>query len=163
MITGLQAQVDDLASQTARQEEAVALRQAAYADAGGGNIETLKSLLMVRQDEQREAARQAAQYQQLMQRLGWGAGLTPAAFESNRQKVNLSASSLRESLQKGEQCAYDAGARHSDDARRCRDRVAEIEKIRQRPGSNIPSHYQDWRADLAAAVGVAADELPFLA
>ena len=58
MITGLQAQVDDLASQTARQEEAVALRQAAYADAGGGNIETLKSLLMVRQDEQREAARQ---------------------------------------------------------------------------------------------------------
>ena len=163
MITGLQAQVDDLASQTARQEEAVALRQAAYADAGGGNIETLKSLLIVRQDEQREAARQAAQYQQLMQRLGWGAGLTPAAFESNRQKVNLSASSLRESLQKGEQCAYDAGARHSDDARRCRDRVAEIEKIRQRPGSNIPSHYQDWRADLAAAVGVAADELPFLA
>ena len=163
VLTGLQAQVDDLASQTARQEEAVALRQAAYADAGGGNIETLKSLLMVRQDEQREAARQAAQYQQLMQRLGWGAGLTPAAFESNRQKVNLSASSLRESLQKGEQCAYDAGARHSDDARRCRDRVAEIEKIRQRPGSNIPSHYQDWRADLAAAVGVAADELPFLA
>ena len=72
VITGLQAQVDALASQTARQEEAVALRQAAYADAGGGNIETLKSLLIVRQDEQREAARQAAQYQQLMQRLGWG-------------------------------------------------------------------------------------------
>ena len=51
LIAGLQAQVDDLASQTARQDEAVALRQAAYADAGGGDIETLKSLLTVRQGE----------------------------------------------------------------------------------------------------------------
>ncbi|WOP14192.1 ATP-binding protein [Ottowia sp. SB7-C50] len=163
MIQGLQAQVDDLASQTVRHEDAVALRQAAYAKAGGGDIDTLKSLLAAHQREQAEAARQAAQYQQLMQRLGWMVDLTPAAFESNRQKAATSASTLRESLQKAEQSAYDAGARHSDDARRCRELADEIEKIRQRPGSNIPSHYQDWRADLAAAVGLASEELPFLA
>ncbi|QTD47080.1 ATP-binding protein [Ottowia testudinis] len=163
LIDGLKAQAADLGSQAAQQEEAVALRQAAYAKAGGGDIDTLKSLLAVRQAEQAEAARQAGQYQQLMQRLGWPADLTPAAFEINRQNAALRLSDKREQLQKAEQSAYDAGARHSDDARRCRELEAEIDKIRQRPGSNIPSQYQDWRADLAAAVGLAPDELPFLA
>ncbi len=40
---------------------------------------------------------------------------------------------------------------------------AALNKVKLRPGSNIPPHFQDFRSELAAQLGVLDSDVPFLA
>lgn len=159
----LRAQQDALETSIAQQQVLVDTRRAAYASAGGGDVDLLRERVQDAERHLADAARHAAQYQALARRMGWPDELTTDAFIANQHTAAAQAEAAQAAAEQTEQAAYDAGARHSDDARRSRELSEEIEKIRKRPGSNIPSAYQDWRADLAAAVGLAPEELPFAA
>ena len=162
-IDALETQQQALQGQIAQQEQQVAHHHAAYLQAGGSDIESLRQLVALLGAQCAQVEQAASQYQGLARRMGWSDALTAAAFAANRQGAAAQAASAQQQVKLAEQAAWDAGARHSDHARRARELGEEIAKICQRPGSNIPSQYQDWRADLAAALGLGLDELPFVA
>lgn len=93
--------------------------------------------------------------------MGWGDAHVAGFLAANRQAAAAQTASAQQQVKLAEQAAWDAGARHSDHVRRARELGEEIAKIRQRPGQTIPSQYQDWRADLAAALGLWIDEPPW--
>jgi uncharacterized protein YPO0396 len=157
-ITRAQARVDDL--------------HGAYLRAGGADLDQLVAAIdtqrRLRAERERSFQHQAAMVAQLRPVLGLEVD-TPGAEPSEAWLVAVQAEArrLRPGLDERRQAteaefqraASAVGIVTGDLASARRD----LEQIRSRPESNIPPAFQDFRAELAEAVGVEPGDLPFVA
>jgi len=147
----------------ARQQEQTLLE--AYLRAGGGDIELLRRSIATQQDQCRQRAQHWAQFQQLAGQIDlpvaqpFGAAqlaqLQAQAAPALAQLQNQAAA-LQEALEDAvaqERNAHAALAQLQD----------EITAVRQRPGSNLPPDFTQFRAQLAEQLRLAPDALPFVA
>ncbi len=157
------ASIDTVERQhAARVLEADTLKQV-YLEMGGNTIEQLEEQIATQQELTRERQRNADDYARLAVSLNIDPDLTEAAFLHSKQAATEQIGALQNQTDEQRDAVYKIGAEKAELQKHTRELGEEIDKIKARPGSNIPSRFQDFRADLAAALGVDDPALPFVA
>lgn len=134
-----------------------------YLQLGGSRVEQLKEQILTQQKLAEERRRQANDYQKLTHSLGCDTALTPEALRANQKWAVQQTEVLKAEAELKQNDVYALGAKHSQYQQHVRELREEISKIEARPGSNIPSQFQDFRTDLAAALHQDEEQLPFVA
>ena len=168
----LQAQID--AAQTtlrnARADEQARLSD--YLQTGGSNIELLQSGIASQQQVLRQRQAALADHQKLTRNLALAVpadgAQAPTAITASllaTQQQAASAALQQLAAQQAEQtAAAETAVMHERNAHAELARLqAEHDAVRQRPGSNLPVAFQRFRAELADALQLAPDDLPFVA
>jgi uncharacterized protein YPO0396 len=164
-LDGQQRQID---ADSATLEQARIREQALleiYLNAGGGNIELLEQSIKAQGSVLEQKRRNTADYQALAQHLGLQAAkpLGAQALEDHQQQADPALQAL-EAQQRGlQEAAEQAVAKEHNAHAALRDLRAELQAVRQRPGSNLPTPFTQFRAALAAQLQLSADDLPFVA
>ncbi|MDZ7921418.1 ATP-binding protein [Rhodoferax sp.] len=155
------------AQQQAREHEHTLL--SAYLSAGGGDIASLEQLIDAQRKTLTHKQSNAKQYQALAQHLGLittQQGATPLTTERLAQHQQQAAHQLQ-ALE-----AQQAALQEATEAAVTRERNAhaelaqlrqELEAVRARPGSNVPTAFTQFRTALAEQLQLSPDELPFVA
>lgn len=134
-----------------------------YLQAGGASIEQLKDLIEKQERWVSERERYARDYLTLARRLGLQEQLTPEALAANQQ-ASAEQQKTRVSLQQDQdQKVLELGIKHSKYTDSISELEDEIQRIKARPGSNIDGRFQEFRSELATALNLSEDSLPFIA
>jgi uncharacterized protein YPO0396 len=155
-IASSENQVNDLRSHVD------ALREQ-YLELGGNVIGELENTIAVQKKLVDERRRQAGQYLQMTTRFELNRELSESALRENQAALALRQEFERTQYELEQTKTLEAMSEVREDERRVRDIEEAMNKVKQRPGSNIPPKYQDFRAELAAQLSLRDTELPFLA
>lgn len=168
----LDAERATLQGRIERDEAAVDELHATYLRAGGADLDQLAASIATQRRVMADRERAFEHHRDVIERLGPVLGLTVAAPGSEPTpawlaEVQAEAARLRPDLDQRRQTT-EAGFQGAASAVGIADGELqtarrELEQIRSRPGSNIPPAYQDFRAELAEAVGSEPADLPFVA
>lgn len=134
-----------------------------YLELGGNVIGELENTIAAQRERAVERRKHSDQYQRMARTLGLAAELTSDAFESNR----LALAERREKIQVQRDDCSEATLTALSEQRELETQIREaetaLEKVRQRPASNIPPRFQDFRTELASELDLKDEDLPFLA
>ncbi len=169
----LQTQLDVLSQQQASAAEALRIAREReqhlleiYLRCGGGDIKLLEQNIATHHKalEQRQA--HLTSYQMLARNLGLMHDAVPmsaALLAQHQQQAEPALQQLAAQHQELVAAAEEAVARERNAHAALQQLQAEQRAVRQRPGSNLPSDFQQFRAALAQQLQCAEDELPFVA
>lgn len=162
-----QIAADNSALELARTQEQTLLE--AYLRTGGGDIQSLEQLIAAQQKASLQKQRNAADYRALAQHLGLRQGLQSAEPLSAEMLVQhqQQAASKREALEAQQPALQDATeaavTRERNAHAELKQLQTELHAVRERPGSNLPTAFTQFRAALAAQLQLPPDDLPFVA
>ena len=166
--TALQALQTQIAAaqqqiEAARQQEQELL--ALYLRAGGASIEDLRRELAAQQALIAERQAHAQQYQTLARQLqlAWPQQLCAATLAEHQAQAAPALVELDARQQSLQAAAEDAIAQEHQQRTGLQALQDEEQAVRQRPGSNVPPQFQQFRAQLADELGLQEDALPFVA
>jgi uncharacterized protein YPO0396 len=159
----LQARERELATEVAAAEARALECQAVYLQSGGTQIEALQQKIDLQKEALRRCARAAADYQSQVTALDLDPALGQDALRANQDAARRRRADGEAALLQRKQRAWDAGAAVQSLEDRQRALHDELEAVRQRPGSNIPIQFQQFRSLLAEQLGVDEEALPFVA
>ncbi|WP_346350735.1 ATP-binding protein [Oceanimonas sp. AH20CE76] len=134
-----------------------------YLQLGGSDIESLEALVKATQKELANCERDAGDYQRLAQQLGLSDSLDKTSFTHNQAQLAEQQKTLGAEAESAERAVFTAGAQHIQAYNTLQSLEQELAEAKQRPGSNIRSEYQVFRAALAKELDLEADQLPFVA
>lgn len=160
-------QAEDIKSglelQVQNQKQELDTRRQAYLNAGGASIEHLQELIGEWRKMRDKCAANARQYQQLVKNLGLSDQINTETLAVNQRETQIRLSQLEEEFQEAEKEAFNQGV----DARSASDQLEKLEKeydeVLNRPGSNLPPIFQDFRKALAQYLSLPEESLPFVA
>ena len=134
-----------------------------YLQAGGASIEQLKEQISQQKRWVEERERHARDYQTLTGKLDLDSTLAPEALARNRQLGETKLRELSELAGTQDKSLLDLRIRHGKLNETLTELSEEIDRIKARPGSNIDGRYQEFRSELAGALNLDEDSLPFVA
>lgn len=139
------------------------LHMQAYLQKGGASIDQLRKRV-----EEWEAVReirvnQSTQYQYLVRKLGLPDELSSNSLAANKTQAIKQSAALVEDIKAQRGQTFQRGIVESDMRARLQAVHEEINEIKQRPGSNLPGQFHQFRRQLAAHLQVDEGELPFVA
>lgn len=137
--------------------------QARYLQLGGSNLENLKQLITVRQKEVGRVQRNAQEYQQYTRRFGLGSALEEGVFRENQRLLPEKRAALEEEHGRLHRESLSLENRLAALRQAAGELEGQIREVKARPHSNIPPSFQAFREELAAALGLGSEELPFVA
>lgn len=158
-----QIEADGLTLAQARNHEQALLET--YLNAGGGNIELLEQNIKAQGDALAHKKKNAADYQALAQHLGLQAAkpLSAEALADHQTQAGPALQALEAQQHGLQEAAEQAVANEHNAHAALKDLRAELQAVRQRPGSNLPTAFTQFRAALAAQLQLPPDDLPFVA
>lgn len=169
-IDGLDGQIDESQGKIDALQDSVAAMQSQadtlkdiYLQAGGASIEQLREQIRDKHRWVNDRRKHAEDYRTLARALGLDETVSQAALRANQQACAGQRPALLESARSQEQSTFDLGAQLAQYQNSQRELHEEIERIKARPGSNIDGRYQDFRSELASALNLNEDDLPFVA
>ncbi len=134
-----------------------------YLQAGGANIESLRENIRHAEADLARKQGNLAQYQALARNLGLAAHADAHDLPAHQAQAATALQQL-DAGQAALQASAEAAIADERNAHQRKTALeAEYEAVRQRPGSNLPVDFQRFRAELAAHLGLAEDDLPFVA
>jgi uncharacterized protein YPO0396 len=140
-----------------------------YLRTGGGDIQLLEQHLLTQQAEVARKQNHLADCHLLLRNLGLNRGpsgsgpLNAALLAQHQQQAETALHQLQAhqaALQATTEEAVTAERNAHADVQRLQ---TELDAVRQRPGSNLPSEFPAFRAALAAQLNLPPDDLPFVA
>lgn len=134
-----------------------------YLELGGNVIGALESTIAAQSKLVDERRRHARQYLQWVAKFGLSDELSESALRSNQAALAQRLESERRQHAAYQTQTLEALSEAREEEHRLREIEASLLKVKQRPGSNIPPAFQDFRAELAAQLSLNESELPFLA
>jgi len=134
-----------------------------YAKLGGASIEQLQQQIEQQLAVVNTCKLHIPDYQQLATRLKLDSELTAPSLAKNQQRAEQLQIEQQSLFEEKEQFAWDQGARQQQQLDRIKELETEIDNIKKSPGSNIPSHFQSFRSELAESLFIDEHELPFVA
>ncbi|MHA7880160.1 MAG: ATP-binding protein [Saccharospirillum sp.] len=134
-----------------------------YLKAGGASIEQLKEQIGDKQRWVAEREQHANDYRNVTRSLKLDDTVSAQALAANQQAATSNRNNVFDALAEQEQSAFDVGAQLSEHKKQQNELQSEIELIKSRPGSNIEGRFQAFRSDLATALNLSDDDLPFVA
>lgn len=134
-----------------------------YLSQGGANLQTLEDLIEEKRQNLARCQRDADQYQLLAEKLGMPSEISRQQFMQNKAVVAERVEKVAAQHDIAEQKVWDVGSemRQADETRQALKN--DLHDAEQRPDSNIPGHYQHFRAALAGELGLTEQALPFVA
>ncbi len=160
-----QRQIDSARSAQHTADQAAQTLLETYLRCGGGDVKLLEDSIRTHQATLAQRQQSSAQYRRLAQQLGLAC---PEALSADTLATHQQQAAPALQALEGEQRDLQAAAEQAVAAER--NAHAELQAlnqeqqaVRQRPGSNLPPDFTQFRADLAAELGLAAPELPFVA
>ena len=162
-----QITADSRALELARAQEHTLLET--YLCTGGGDIQSLQQLIDAQEKALLQTQRNVADYLALAQHLGLSQGrkgVEPFGAEvlAEHQKQATPKLEALEAQQHTLQEATEAAVTRERNAHaELKQLQAELQAVRQRPGSNLPTAFAQFRAALAAQLQLAPEDLPFVA
>lgn len=151
------------ALEQAREHEHVLLET--YLRNGGGDIESLQQLVVVQQAALAHKQKNLKDYETLARNLGLAsvAALSAQALAEHQQQAEPALQALTAQQQGLQEAAEHAVAHERNAHSALQDLQKELHAVRQRPGSNLPTAFTEFRTALAAALQLPIDALPFVA
>lgn len=134
-----------------------------YLELGGNVIGALESTIAAQSKLVDERRRHARQYLQWVAKFGLSDELSESALRSNQAALAQRLESERRQHAAYQTQTLEALSEAREEEHRLREIESSLLKVKQRPGSNIPPAFQDFRAELAAQLSLNESELPFLA
>lgn len=158
-----QGHQEALAQQGEQHKKAVSDAQQAYLQAGGGSIDQLQERIGEWTNTRAKRERNAQDYRQLVARLDLPASLDAETLAKNQAQMAERESTLHQALVEAQEQAFHLGTdAHSLD-QQLKALRQEYQDVSARPGSNLPTKFQRFRAELAERLDLPEDDLPFVA
>jgi uncharacterized protein YPO0396 len=139
-----------------------ALRET-YLKVGGNDVDTLKELIDRCTADLVSRRHNAQDYQRLVRRFGLDEALSEAALKRNVESLDGRHSELRAEATTAREAALDVHAELREVGAQVAALESDLERVKQRPGSNIPPNFQDFRSLLAAQLELTDKDVPFVA
>lgn len=136
---------------------------ATYLNLGGSSIEQLQEQIKQQQTIVNTCKLHAADYHQLTTGLKLDNQISATSLAKNQQQAEQLKAEQETEYKEKEQLAWDQGASKQQQSNIVNDLEIEIENIKKSPGSNIPSHFQNFRTELAKELNLEEQELAFVA
>ncbi len=134
-----------------------------YLEVGGNVIGELENTITAQKERVAERRKHAEDYSRLTSVLGLDQQLSEATLLRNQAALLQ----MREELQQQRDAKNEATLVVLSQQRDLQAKTAEVEsllqKVKERPESNIPPRFQDFRAELAEQLELKESELPFVA
>ncbi len=153
----------NLELQVQNQKKEVDTRRQVYLNAGGASIEHLEELIEAWRKTCDKRAANAGQYQQLVQNLGLPDQINAETLAANQQETQIRLSQLEDEIEVAKNEAFNRGVETRDASDQLGKLEKEYSEVINRPGSNLPPIFQDFRKALAQFLGLAEERLPFVA
>jgi uncharacterized protein YPO0396 len=134
-----------------------------YLKLGGNAIGDLETSIKLCDENVGERRRHASEYLQMVQGFSLDEALTEVALQKNQAILSERLPSIHASHAEAERETLDVKSRQRDAENQAATVKAELQKVSNRPGSNIPSKFHDFRSELAGELSLKESELPFLA
>ena len=157
-------------SELSKQEQ-LATQQKAHADTvyqkylelGGDAVGGLEDNIRLLKDRVTERTKHVDQYLQAIRVFQLDEALTQSALQQNQAVLLEKRQGIEQQFEVAEKETLDAKSGQRDAEKQIAEISQLIEKVRQRPGSNIPPKFHDFRGDLANELSMDESELPFVA
>jgi len=146
----------------AKEGEVETLRER-YLQLGGNDISALQSLVEERELRVAERRKHAEDYQRVVAGFGLDTALDEPTLVKNQHLLGREYEALTKSLDAKDGEALDARSELKESIERFRKTEETLRRVRERPGSNLPPPYQDFRLELAEQIGLKEEVLPFVA
>tara|TARA_R110000850_G_scaffold222600_1_gene348468 strand:- start:3175 stop:6498 length:3324 start_codon:yes stop_codon:yes gene_type:complete len=134
-----------------------------YLQAGGASIEQLKEQISQQKRWVREREKHSGDYRTLTRRLGLDETLSASALRSNQQVCKEKQQKLSALQDSQDQNVLSLGVNYSKFEEAIAELKDEVGRIKARPKSNIDGHFQEFRSELASALNLDEENLPFVA
>lgn len=159
----LASNIEEATQQREERQSWALVCQEQYLQQGGGRIEQTREHIVAQQTLLAGRRRSVEEYLKVATRLSLDTTMNRATFEANKQAASEQTGELGRALEDQQNVVYEIGARRKQE----RDAVTKLERelaeTRARPGSNIPGGFHEFRAELADALNLTAQDLPFIA
>ncbi|MGQ7848316.1 ATP-binding protein [Granulosicoccus sp. 3-233] len=146
-----------------RQRDVSDAHREAYLGAGGTNIEQLELRIRDNQLEQERRRQDADQYQKLTTALALDGALNAVSVENNQRVAEVRMAALKTDIEQADSRSLDIRSAERDAELRRSELGRELDEVRRRPDSNLPSAFQHFRSALAEVLGLTEAALPFVA
>ena len=134
-----------------------------YLRLGGGIVAQLEETIGLQKQNVEERRKHASVYQQLTESLQLNTELTIVAFNENQSKLK----NKREQLSHRRESKQTETLGVMSQARSLQEQLDKINndlrKVKERPRSNIPPQFQEFRDELAKHLSLGEEDLPYLA
>ncbi|MCB1098867.1 MAG: hypothetical protein KDN22_25060 [Verrucomicrobiae bacterium] len=134
-----------------------------YLELGGNVIGELEKTITAQEERVAERRKHAEDYRQFIRPFGLDEELSAAALQRNQAVLAGHREAIQTKRDRRHEETLAAHSRLRDEETRAEEVESALRKVRDRPGSNIPPKFQDFRAELARQLGLVDDELPFVA
>jgi len=134
-----------------------------YLKAGGAGVKQLRARIEEKKDDITRVKRDAQNYLQLTRAMDLDASLTKDALIKNQQTASALIKELEEKKESLENETYRLGLILEQDKQKQEGLEEEKAAIQNRPGSNMPTQFQKFRATLAQELNLQENQLPFVA
>lgn len=134
-----------------------------YLEAGGASIEQLREQITLQQRWVDERARHSNDYLTLTRKLDLDNTLSAEALGANQQRGTARLRELASLEEQQDKTVLDLRISHGKLNETLTELTEEIDRIKARPGSNIDGRYQEFRSELAGALNLEENSLPFVA
>lgn len=134
-----------------------------YLQAGGANIEQLKQLIRTQTGVVADRRRNAEDYQRIARKLGLPDAIEQTSLLNNQKQLGSKAADNKAALDKAQQMAWEQGAKRQQQQQTLQELRQALMAAKARPSSNIPELYQNFKTELAQAINLAEEDLPYVA
>lgn len=134
-----------------------------YLELGGNVIRELEKTIEAQKERVNERKKHADDYRRMVAAFGLGEELSKAALIRNQATLGVKRESIHQQRDAKEEERLMVLSRQREVETRTKDVESSLRKVKERPGSNIPPQFQDFRAELADQLGTQDSDLPFVA
>ncbi len=137
--------------------------QQLYLKLGGSAIEGLEETIATNEKLASGIGRNAGHYQTFVRQLGLADKLDEASFQKNRSLLPERKVTIVQEHENSRDATLETATQLREQKAKAVALENEIREVKARPGSNIHTQFQNFREALAAHLGLAVRELPFIA
>lgn len=134
-----------------------------YLKLGGNVVAELENTINLQKDRVSDARKNAEDYLRVAKRFSLSEELSNAALEKNKAELADQKKTITVQREEKQNATLSAHSELRDAERQAAETQTAIVKVEERPGSNIPPKFQDFRSELAQQLSLSDADLPFLA
>lgn len=137
--------------------------QERYLQLGGNAIDELETVIDLQETILAERTKHANDYRRTVANFHLSPELSADALLCNQALLTAKRGEVHEQQRQWHEKALDALSRQREQQTKLNEIAVTLKKAKERPGSNIPPWFQDFRAELAEQLSIPESDLPFLA
>jgi len=148
-------------NETSRKTELNTLKEQ-YLNLGGSAIESLEQTITATKKNRALIRPRAEEYQAFVTTHELGTELNEQNFQANQTSLASKESTLQKALDDSQDRAFEAQSHLRSTQEKASELEAELHRVKERPGSNIPSKFHLFRENLASELGCKVRDIPYV-